>query len=417
MPLGASWETGKDSVKVARGSDYAEILLDGVYSHFEMRATLTFSSDCLNAGFVFRTGNREGFAGYEVAVDMAHQQMLLRRHLDRRRAIVAQDIMIAPDTQVELRVFVDGTIVEAFLDNRFSLAGRAHVTSTADRIGFYSDCGEFEASGIEGYDLKDIRAKTAAEAPVNLVPPPDAATASLGKSILFPRMTASVYTPYGPQLNPTDGLTLECWLKPTKGAGRARRDVIIKGDGPETKWHYGLSLLRDDSIEFFFCTPSREIIRCVSPPTAVSEGVWCHVAAVLDSAGHEARLYKNGKLIKKESNVPGALDTENRGALRLAFASGTPEYNPYLGLIDEVRIWTLPRSDADVVQDMSGRLQNVSEPGLAVYWKFEEGKTGTAEQKYASYCPNAVTAHPDFKAWLYDGACLFAENAPLKGGG
>lgn len=41
------------------------------------------------------------------------------------------------------------------------------------------------------------------------------------------------------------------------------------------------------------------------------------------------------------------------------------------GMIDEVRVWNVPRTDSEILQNFEKQLSG-DEPGLAGYWKFEE---------------------------------------------
>lgn len=408
---GAAATASSAHIQLPAGSDFGEVQFDGAGSHFELRAMLEFGPDCPEAGVVVKAGDREDFAGYEVAVDLARQKLVLRRHLDRRREIVSQDISLRPGKPVEIRVFVDGTIIEAFLDGRFCLAGRAHQQPAAQRVGFYSKYGAFEARDIQVFQLKDVRTGKEAN-PVDLAPTPAQGTAAPGNALLLPRMTAHCYTPFVPSLNPQDGLTLECWAKPTEGTSGATRDLIIKGDGPGSEMHYGLSITRGNALEFFFRTETGSIIRCTSPYHMIEDGKWVHLAAVLDPGKKEIRLYRNAELLAVKPSISGNLDINDSSALRLGFPSGSQRFTPFLGLIDEVRLWSVPRSAKQISNALHGLPEPLTADALVLCWTFDEEQKGSEVQNYATYYPNLAPALHAGQAWPFDGARLFNENAP-----
>ncbi len=89
-------------------------------------------------------------------------------------------------------------------------------------------------------------------------------------------------------------------------------------------------------------------------------GRWMHLAATHD--GNEQRLYLNGVAIRT---------TRNRGPLRskmnhLVIGSGV------LGEIDEVRVWSYARTQAQIAENRSRSLTG-DEPGLLLYLQMNEG--------------------------------------------
>ncbi|OYX25946.1 MAG: hypothetical protein B7Z06_06450 [Flavobacteriales bacterium 32-35-8] len=95
--------------------------------HFEMEATInTGSADQI--GFVFgKTPNSEEF--YKVYYDMANQEWVLdssKSSLDTRvrRDIRKGGYTITPGTTINVRIFIDGSVLEVFIDDRAHFTGR-----------------------------------------------------------------------------------------------------------------------------------------------------------------------------------------------------------------------------------------------------------------------------------------------------
>ena len=61
------------------------------------------------------------------------------------------------------------------------------------------------------------------------------------------------------------------------------------------------------------------------------------------------------------------------------YEEARPTQSPFVGFIDEVRIWNVARTEAEIRADMNTELTG-NEPGLVAYWKFDElslrGKDG-----------------------------------------
>jgi beta-fructofuranosidase len=156
--VNGDWTRGPAGLRLATGSAFGEFWLPGERERFEVEATLTPSQGCTEVGLVFRAGN-PAFPGYEIAIDLKRQRLLLRHHRDASRSLAETRIQVRPNAPLKLRVFVDGDIVEAFLDDRFSLAGRAH-TAPAHRTGFYSVGGACEIRRPTLYRLEATRPNT-----------------------------------------------------------------------------------------------------------------------------------------------------------------------------------------------------------------------------------------------------------------
>ena len=84
-----------------------------------------------------------------------------------------------------------------------------------------------------------------------------------------------------------------------------------------------------------------------------------------------------------------------------------PSYTPFKGAIDEVRIWNVARTDADIQHDYERILQG-NETGLVGYWRFEETEgevyKNTADRTNDGIANLAATLNIDSNAGLPNGA-------------
>lgn len=401
------WQTAPREFATLPGSDYAEILFPVTQTRFEVACQITLSEDCRHAGVIIREAG-SGFPGYEISVDAFHRQLVLREHFERRKILAFQSIEIRPQQQMELRVIVDGSIIEAFLDNRFSLAGRAYNNPGNQRFGFYSDSGHFSVRDCTVYGLKEIFSPSE-ESKLSTDIIPDK-THQPGSCLFFPQASSNAYSPFDPAMNFSGSFTLECWIKPLPGTGRTKRNLIVKGDGTKPGYHYGLNLMWGNSLEFYFKTNSGFASLTSPNDSVMDEGKWVHVAGVYDAEVSEMHLYRNGRRIASQQSPPAGLLSGNMGALRLGAAAGLPAANPFLGLMDEVRLWRVARSDDKILQAFEKPLLEDDRDGLVIYWDFDEIQACNLNGVQKLCSPNKV---PDFRtisALLFDGAERFGEN-------
>jgi hypothetical protein len=106
----------------------------------------------------------------------------------------------------------------------------------------------------------------------------------------------------------------------------------------------------------------------VQAPTLPAANQWHHVAYTFDTTTHV--LYVDGAIVDTET-VPG--DDRTPTSAWLGTLDGTNEL--YKGQMDEVRIWSVARSAAEIQLDMRHRPPG-SEPGLVAYWTFDDVASG-----------------------------------------
>ncbi|MFI1584498.1 LamG-like jellyroll fold domain-containing protein [Embleya sp. NPDC020630] len=153
------------------------------------------------------------------------------------------------------------------------------------------------------------------------------------------------------------GFTVEAWVKPAAASGTIVAQPAM--GSPTGGFVLELDADRRPAAEF-------RGVRVVSG-TQVPLGVHMHVAAVFD--GRNAVLYVDGDKVGgvAATVVPSAGWATTLGARLVADA---PEAG-FVGDIDEVRLWDRARQ-APEFADRGRRLPGI-EPGLAAYYRFDEG--------------------------------------------
>jgi hypothetical protein len=148
-------------------------------------------------------------------------------------------------------------------------------------------------------------------------------------------------------LDLTTGMTIEAWLKPTALSGWTTAVLKERGSGATGGLAY--SLYASDNTNR---PPAGYINRnstdySAAAASALPLNAWTHVATTYD--GTTMRIYVNGALAGSKA-VGGAMTTSN-SPLRIGGNSIWGEY--FSGLIDEVRIYKVALTAAQIQSDMN----------------------------------------------------------------
>ncbi|HEX5064997.1 MAG TPA: LamG-like jellyroll fold domain-containing protein [Myxococcota bacterium] len=173
-----------------------------------------------------------------------------------------------------------------------------------------------------------------------------------------------------------DALTLEAWVFP-RGVGTALGGVILNKEG-----EYALTRLADGTLGF-------SLANTVPGWSTVSTGAplplraWSHVALSYDAVAALVRAYVNGVQVYSAAASGPIGDFPAHDAqdeLRIGGRQNndvSPSDQWFHGVIDEVRVWRVARSGAQIVAAMN-ELVSPATPGLAAAWHFDEARTGVA---------------------------------------
>jgi hypothetical protein len=125
---------------------------------------------------------------------------------------------------------------------------------------------------------------------------------------------------------------------------------------------------------------------------------WHHLAASFDSTSRTLTLYLDGAPVAR-----GLLSRRSSGnTAPITIGRGGPVAGKYLrGKVDDVRIWNIARSAADIAATYGSELDG-DRPGLAGNWHFDDGSGPTAL--------DTTSHHHD--ATLSDGATFSSDVHP-----
>jgi hypothetical protein len=126
--------------------------------------------------------------------------------------------------------------------------------------------------------------------------------------------------------------------------------------------------------------------------TGMMQDKWFHLAGTFD--GTKTHAFVNGVEIGTGFTITGTLATP----ANQPFYLGSAKLRSYFtGSIDEVRVWNVARTQAEIARDMSFRLVG-NEPGLVGYYRFDEGTGAAAKDATSGGNDGTLTNGPTYVA-------------------
>ena len=163
--------------------------------------------------------------------------------------------------------------------------------------------------------------------------------------------------------------TVEAWIKTTgnfiPGGGGGVQGVLVDWGSSATGARSTFNVLWANAIRFEVAGSG------LSGTIPVNDGVWHHVAMVYDPlATNKISLYVDGAL-DVSGNIPTTVNTATTVPIQIG--RRVDGVNVFPGTIDEVRIWNVARSQAEIQADKDKEFCTYP-AGLVHYYKLNEGQ-------------------------------------------
>jgi alpha-tubulin suppressor-like RCC1 family protein/uncharacterized protein YpmS len=207
-----------------------------------------------------------------------------------------------------------------------------------------------------------------------------------------------VQMPYNANLNPSI-FTVSLWVK-VEGNENVYRSPITSRNG-STITGYLIYAGPGNRWEFLIGSGSWHDI--IGPPVVLNE--WTHLAMTYN--GTDFTAYINGEQLGSET---ASFVQNTTSPLRIA--AGTTESTPsyyFNGKIDEVRIYNIALSQAEIQSTMCKRLSG-NEDGLVAYYRFDN-TSGTTLLDLAGGDYHGTLYNMDNSNWVTSGAALGDDSA------
>lgn len=171
--------------------------------------------------------------------------------------------------------------------------------------------------------------------------------------------------PHNASLNATSSLTIEAVVYATKSTGSAT--ILYKGNNAsDSSIVFGRS--ENGWADIHLGIRAGGSWHSISAP-GPGRDVWHHLAATYDGA--ELKMYINGNLVASKP-VTGAIATN---ANDLMIGKQFTNISHFGGRIDEVRIWNVARSQAEIKANINRELQPDAQSGLISYYTFNKANS------------------------------------------
>ena len=183
-----------------------------------------------------------------------------------------------------------------------------------------------------------------------------------------------------PELTPpTSTITIEAWIKTDSSS--STRNIISKynSNAGVDQLSWGLSVRQNDGVRFGVYESLNTYRTIDTDSGLIAADTWYHIAATFDISNQESHIYLNGE------EVQSTLDPGSADSISFISDSDTPVRigtiipvsgsltNFWDGYIDEVRIWNVARSKAQIQSTMNDTLTadyySNADSGLVAYWR------------------------------------------------
>ena len=190
--------------------------------------------------------------------------------------------------------------------------------------------------------------------------------------------------------------TFEFWRRSEgNGTGGWPRMLSVWKSAPNSGGDDGLLFEHigenQNEISIWF-SPNGMNSQVASFPVAQNE--WQHIAFSFN--GTSARTYLNGALVNTYTFPPGMVITFNQ----LQFGGDAPMGRFFNGSLDEIRFWSVTRTETEIQEKMNIRLDG-TEAGLIACFRLDEGTGSVVNELTGSTPPANLVNSP---LWITPGA-------------
>lgn len=178
----------------------------------------------------------------------------------------------------------------------------------------------------------------------------------------------------------SDQVTVSAWIKPTNFPNNYVR-IIFRSDEEKQNYRqrsYILAIRSDGKLKIASSPKEEGFASLYSDPGLIKLNRWTHIAGVIDGKKDYMKIFIDGNVVGHRNFNRQQSFVSCRLPLRIGVTHipDQVQNTSFIGQIDDVRVWNIPRSEAEIRADMNRQLIG-DEHGLVGYWKFDEEKNGS----------------------------------------
>lgn len=184
-----------------------------------------------------------------------------------------------------------------------------------------------------------------------------------------------------------NAITLEARVKFKSFAGSFNDGSIINKE--QNSPDYGYMLRAGSSGIVNFNLGNGWWNELSSPSYSVTTGVWHHIAATYD--GSTMKIYVDGVLVASQVRANIYFSSTNQNLMIGSWSN----IGRYLNAaVDEVRVWNVSRTAAEIQHYMNCELSNpTSQTGLVAYYQFNQGIDSADNTALTTLADSSATAY------------------------
>ena len=183
-----------------------------------------------------------------------------------------------------------------------------------------------------------------------------------------------ITAPITPSLQFTDEFTLECWVYILNSNSQ---EIHLIESYSGNSGGYVLRIGQNGAILAYAMGSSQPSLSGFSN---VFPNQWNHLAATYSTTTGELKVFLNG--VQDGVSTPGITIFNNAALLKIGARGDDSDINSPI-YMDEVRMWNVARTEAQIAASMNECLVG-NEPGLALYYDFENDVATTVTDKTAN---------------------------------
>lgn len=174
-------------------------------------------------------------------------------------------------------------------------------------------------------------------------------------------------------------ITIEAWIDPaTLPSSGGVKELICKRNS--SGHSYAMRIYNNAGtyeLAFLWTTNGSDFTSFSKNLNGLSISVWTHVATTLTAGTGTIDFYKNGTTIGSSTLGHTTSIYDSNAPVAIGANASSTVVDIFIGLIDEVRIWNLVRTAAEIAANYNKELAG-NEVGLVSWYRFNNDLTSSA---------------------------------------